>query len=259
MTFLTSKGTQIPVLTQQDTEKLDRVELTGVKRASATCETTKANLWLPGDKHMSSPHFAAKDHNENILGFNVLSSQTWQLMQSNICFSRSTLTLKGIQIPQCTHPTRRLPSLIQKLLMYHNTILCCSMKLNSWSYSWFGKDKSPPELTPHIIHRLIIRQTFTPRNSPVWLKTGTEMAINCSLLACRQGGTRFGEKRNANTDPFTTAVPNIKEPVTQLQGVLHSWMATLDVKYMFFVIPLQQHKAWFIFIWKHIFNRLLQG
>lgn len=84
MTFLIDKGAQIPVLIEQDTEKLDRVEITGVNRANATCQTTKANLWLPGDKHMSSPHFVAKDHNENILGFNVLSSQTWQLMQSNI-------------------------------------------------------------------------------------------------------------------------------------------------------------------------------
>lgn len=244
---------------------MDRVEITGANRASATFQTTKANLWLPGDKHIL-PHFAAKDHNENVLGFNVLSSQTWQLMQSNVWSSCSTLTLKEIQIPQCMHPTGCLLSLIQKLIVFHNTILCCSMKLSSWSYSWFGKkDKSTPEPTLLIIHRLIICQTFTPCNSPVWWKTGREMAIRCWLLAHRQGGTRFGEKRdpNAKTEPLTTAVPNIKELVNHLQGAPHSWMATLDVKYIFFVIPLQEHnKACFTFSWKgvqHIFDRLLQG
>lgn len=104
MTFVIDKGTQIPVLTQQDTERLDRVEITGMNTASVTCQTTKANLWFPGDKHTSCPHFAVKDHNESISGFSVLSSQTWQLMQSNIWSSRSTLTLKEIQIPQCIHP-----------------------------------------------------------------------------------------------------------------------------------------------------------
>lgn len=109
MPFLIGKGTQIPVLTEQDTEKLDRVEITGVNRASATCQSTKANLWLPGDKHMSSPQYAAKDHNGNILGFNVLSSQTWQLMQSSVWSSCSTLTLKEIQIPHSPHRVLTLP------------------------------------------------------------------------------------------------------------------------------------------------------
>lgn len=131
MIFLIDKGTHIPVLTQQDTEKLGRVEITGMNGASAMCQTTKANLWLPGNKHAFCPCFAGKDHNENIFGFDVLSSQTWQLMQSNFWSSRSTLTLKEIQILQCIHPTRHLHSLIQKLLMYHDTSLCCSTKLNS--------------------------------------------------------------------------------------------------------------------------------
>lgn len=109
MPFLIGKGTQIPVLTEQDTEKLDRVEITGVNRASATCQSTKADLWLPGDKHMSSPQCAAKDHNGNILGFNVLSSQTWQLMQSSVWSSCSTLTLKEIQIPHSPHRVLTLP------------------------------------------------------------------------------------------------------------------------------------------------------
>lgn len=144
----------------------------------------------------------------------------------------------------------------------YNSLLQHEIQLLKLQLIW-KKGKSPPEPTPHIIHWLIIRQTFTPCNSPVWLKTGTEMAINCWLLAHRQGGTRFGEKRDAKTDPLSTVVPNIKEPVTQLQGVPHSWMATLDVKYMIFVIPLQEHnKAWFTFTGEgvqRIFNRLLQG
>jgi len=33
----------------------------------------------PSKKRMLSTHFAVKDHNENILGFNVLSRRTWCL------------------------------------------------------------------------------------------------------------------------------------------------------------------------------------
>jgi len=74
--FLIDTEAQISILTQQDAEKLSIqsrwqcVKITGVNGASAVCQTAKANLWLPGEKHMLSTHFAVKSHNENILGFN---------------------------------------------------------------------------------------------------------------------------------------------------------------------------------------------
>lgn len=168
MTFVIDKGTQIPVLTQQDTEKLGRVEITGVNRASATCQTTKANLWLPGDKHVSSPHFAVKDHNENIFGFDVLSSQTWQLMQSNIWSSHSTLTLKEIQILQCIHPTLTLPYSKTTNVPQYKSLLQPKIELLKLQLIW-KQDKSTPKPTPHIMLQLITHQTFTPYDWPVWL------------------------------------------------------------------------------------------
>lgn len=100
----------------------------------------------------------------------------------------------------------------------------------------------------------IITRAHSPYNSPVCLVKKTNgrwrLTIDYRWL-------------NANTTPLTAAVPNILELVTQIQGASHSWMATLDVKDMFFMIPLQEHnKVQFTFTWKGIqytFNRLPQG
>jgi len=77
--FLIDTEAQISILAQQDAEKLgiqprqQQINITGVNGVSAVCQTAKVNLWLPGEKRMSSTHFAVKDHNENILGFYISS------------------------------------------------------------------------------------------------------------------------------------------------------------------------------------------
>lgn len=68
---------------------------------------------------------------------------------------------------------------------------------------------------------------------------------------------------NANTASLTAALPNIAEIVTQIQSHNHQWMAAIDVKDMFFMVPLQEEeKSQFTFTWRGIqytFNRLPQG
>ena len=61
-----------------------RVKITSVNGASVVCQTAKVNLWLPGEKRMSTTHFAIKDHHENILGFGVLNGRTWCLPNGNV-------------------------------------------------------------------------------------------------------------------------------------------------------------------------------
>lgn len=50
-----------------------RVKITGVNGANAVCQTAKVNSWLPDEKRMLSTRFAVKDHNDNLLGFDVLN------------------------------------------------------------------------------------------------------------------------------------------------------------------------------------------
>lgn len=58
-------------------------------------------------------------------------------------------------------------------------------------------------------------------------------------------------------------IPNITSLVTVIQAAAHPWMAALDVKDTFFMIPLrEQNKTQFAFTWEgrqHIFSWLLQG
>lgn len=102
--------------------------------------------------------------------------------------------------------------------------------------------------------RGIIARMHSPYNSPVCLVE--KLNGQCQLM-------NDYRQLNANTTPLTATVPNIAALVTQIQEASHPWMATLDVKDMFFMIPLQEHdKAQFAFTWKGIqyaFNGLLQG
>ena len=68
---------------------------------------------------------------------------------------------------------------------------------------------------------------------------------------------------NSNILPLTAAVPNISPVVAAIQVAAYLWMAALDVKDMFPMIPLRdEDKPQFAFTWEGIqyaFNRLPQG
>ena len=56
---------------------------------------------------------------------------------------------------------------------------------------------------------------------------------------------------NANTGPLTTAVPNIAELFSTIQEHVHRNLATVDVKDMFFMVPLQpEDQTHFAFTWE---------
>lgn len=102
--------------------------------------------------------------------------------------------------------------------------------------------------------RGIIARMHSSYNSPVCLLE--KLNGQCQLM-------NDYRQLDANTTPLTATVPNISALVTQIQEASHPWMATLDVKNMFFMIPFQEHdKAQFAFTWKGVqytFNGLLQG
>lgn len=68
---------------------------------------------------------------------------------------------------------------------------------------------------------------------------------------------------NANTGPLTAAVPNVTNLTATLQASAHKWMSVLDIKGMFFIVPVREEdKPKFAFTWEgtqYEFNRLLQG
>lgn len=45
-------------------------------------------------------------------------------------------------------------------------------------------------------------------------------------------------RHNASTYPLTTVVPNLAELITSIQEKAHPIMATIDVKDIFFMIPI---------------------
>lgn len=63
--------------------------------------------------------------------------------------------------------------------------------------------------------------------------------------------------------PLTTAVPNIAELIATIQEQAHQIMATIDVKDMYFMVPLQeQDQEHFAFMWEYhqyTFTCLPQG
>jgi len=100
----------------------------------------------------------------------------------------------------------------------------------------------------------VLVPTHSPYNSPVW-PVGKPNGKWPLAVDYR----RF----NANTGPFTVAVPNIAELISTIQEHAHPILATIDAKDMFFTVPLQpQDQSRFAFTWEeqqYTFIRLPQG
>lgn len=100
----------------------------------------------------------------------------------------------------------------------------------------------------------VIVNTHSPFNSPVWPvpKPNGKWRLTIDF-----------RRLNANTDPLTAAVPNLAELITLIQEKAHSIMAPIDVKDMFFMIPLQpEDMDRSAFTWEgqqHTFTGLPQG
>ncbi|KAK4807063.1 hypothetical protein QYF61_018404 [Mycteria americana] len=110
------------------------------------------------------------------------------------------------------------------------------------------------EVIADLEKRQIISRTHSPYNSPVWPVRKPDGRWRLTVDYRRL---------NANTAPLTAAVPNIANLTATLQIAAHPWMAALDVKDMFFMVPLKEEdKEKFAFTWEGIqytFNRLPQG
>lgn len=88
----------------------------------------------------------------------------------------------------------------------------------------------------------IVVPTHSPFNSPVWLVRNPNGKWRLTIDYCRL---------NANSDPLTAAVPNIAGLIASIQEQAHPIRATMDVKDMIFMSPLQpEDKERFAFTWE---------
>ncbi|KAK4811127.1 hypothetical protein QYF61_019758 [Mycteria americana] len=248
--FLIDTGAQISLLTQQDAEKLglrprrQRVKITGVNGVSVQCQTAKVNLWLPGEKRMSSTRFAIKDHHENILGFDVLNGRTWRLPNGSVWSFGSNID---------PNPSRNREAAVRALRAA--PALPESKITNVPQYPLSAAARNGiSEVIADLEKRQIISRTHSPYNSPVWPVRKPDGRWRLTVDYRRL---------NANTAPLTAAVPNIANLTATLQIAAPPWMTALDVKDMFFMVPLKEEdKEKFAFTWEGIqytFNRLPQG
>lgn len=217
-----------------------RVNFTGIDGVVKTCPTAKINLWLPGEQRMTRAEVLVGASHSNLLGFDVLRGRMWKFPDGTAwSFAGRKKGLDTVKLGLLETSIPLPPSKITNVRQYPLPAAALA-----------GADGVVSDLEK----RNIIQRTHSPYNSPVWpVKKPT-------------GQWRFTvdyRKLNANTAPLTAAVPSIAEIVTMIKGAAHPWMAALDVKDMFFMIPLlEQDKAQFAFTWKGVqytFNRLPQG
>ncbi|GAB0206094.1 pol-like protein ENS-3 [Grus japonensis] len=251
--FLIDMGAQMSVITKETAECLNvkpgrrKVKFTGIDGIVKECPTAKIALWLPGEKKLTRTEVLVGAASTNTLGFNLLYGRVWKLPDGSVW------SFAGRGDGQIAWLEDDGPKAINLLEM--SVPLPPSKITNVKQYPLPAAAHSDIDgVVTDLEKRGIITRTHSPYNSPVWPVKNPNGQWRLTIDYRRL---------NANTAPLTAAVPNIAELVTQIQGASHPWMATLDVKDMFFMIPLQEHdKAQFAFTWKGIqytFNRLPQG
>ncbi|KAK4819569.1 hypothetical protein QYF61_007080, partial [Mycteria americana] len=213
--FLIDTGAQISLLTQQDAEKLgirprrQRVKITSVNGVSVQCQTAKVNLWLPGEKRMSSTRFAIKDHHENILGFDVLNGRTWRLPNGSVWSFGSNMD---------PSPARNREAAVRALRAAPAVPESKIANIPQYPISAAARN-GISEVIADLEKRQISSRTHSPHNSPVWPVRKPDGRWRLTVDYRRL---------NANTAPLTAAVPNIANLTATLQAAAHPWMAALD-------------------------------
>lgn len=163
--FLIDTGAQISLITLADAAKLNlkfkrkKVYLTGFNGNSTTAYIAKVRLWLPGEKRITSHMFAIADHEENILGYDILQGKTWQLPDGTVWSfgtaetSRSNLFGKNRRVK----------------LLKMAPILPVSTVTNVKQYPIpLAAKQGITEVIKNLEQRDIIFRTHSAYNSPVW-------------------------------------------------------------------------------------------
>ena len=242
--FLIATGAQIRVLNRQQADELGikpsrkTINILGVTGVAEKRPIARTQLWLPGEKRTMAVEVALSPCKGNRLGFDVLAGRQWCLPGGRLwSFGSREAEATDVRVLQ---PAPALP---------HSKLTCIPQyPLPS------AARRGITELLDDLERRQIISPAHSPYNSPVWPVRKPEGQWRLTM--------DYG-KLNTTALALTAAVPSIASIVTAMQAAAHAWMATLDIKDMFFMVPLREEdKPQFAFTWEgtqYTFNRLPQG
>ncbi|KAK4810916.1 hypothetical protein QYF61_013324 [Mycteria americana] len=212
-----------------------KIWVTDVFGNSLPQNTATVKCWLPEEDSPIWVVMAVGPYPVNILGLDVLKGRGWEDSSGKEWKFGSTTT--SVQLLQMA-PTLP-PSKIVNVKPYPLPL---------------GAREGISPVIKELQEQGVIIQTHSPYNSPVWpvRKPNGKWRLTIDY-----------RRLNAGTGPLTAAVPNIAELVSTIQEQSHNILATIDIKDMFFMVPLQENdRGRFAFTWdgiQYTFTRLPQG
>lgn len=212
-----------------------RIWVTDVFGNSRPQSTARVKCWLPGDESPIEVLMILGRLPTNILGLDLLRGRAWvDSKGKEWVFGLPTVTVRLLQsAPELP------PSKVVNVKPYPLPL---------------GAREGIAPVISDLKEKGIIIPVHSPYNSPVWPVRKPDgrwrLTVDYRHL-------------NANTGPLTAAVPNIAELIATIQEQAHPILATIDVKDMFFMVPLQDSdRERFAFTWEGVqytFTRLPQG
>ncbi|GAB0209514.1 pol-like protein ENS-3 [Grus japonensis] len=181
------------------------------------------SLRLPGEDSATTVAMVVGELPFNLLGLDVLKGKTWiDNKGRQWSFGSPTVDIRLLQAAPLLPPSK-LTNVKPYLIP-------------------LGAREGITPVLEDLKGQGIVIPTHSPFNSPVWpvrKPNGTwRLTVDYRRL-------------NANTGPLTAAVPNIAELIATIQERAHLVMATVDVKDMFFMVPLQpEDQDRFAFTWE---------
>ena len=250
VTFLIDTGAQITALRQTEAEQCGisipskcLIVLNALGK-SQTVPMTPVTLWLPGEEGPVNTMAAVGPFQMNLLGIDILKGKQWRDTQRNSW---------SFGVPQIRQLTRTFGAAVR--LLQAAPPLPPSQLTNVKPYPLpLGAREGIAPVPEDLKKQGVVVPAQSPFNSPVWpvQKPGGTWRLTVDY-----------RRLNANTGPLTAVVPNIGELIATIQEQAHPIMATIDVKDMFFTVPLQpEDQDRFAFTWEgqqFTFTRLPQG
>lgn len=238
VTFLIDTGAQIPALRRTKAEQCGisapskNLIVLNAFGKTQSMPMTPATLWLPGEENPVNTMVAVGSFQMNLLGIDVLKGRQWRDTQGN------SWSFGVPQIRQLAETS----SLEVRLLQAAPT-LPPSKLTNVKPYPVpLGAREGITPVLEDLKKQGVVVPTHSPFNSPVWpvRKPNGKWRLTVDY-----------RRLNANTGPLTAAVPNIGELIAAIQEQSHPVMAVIDVKDMFFMVPLQpEDQDCFAFTWE---------
>ena len=214
VTFLIDTGAQVSALTEEDAERCGGFPLKRhfcVLNALGSTEIMKAapvRLTLPGEGGTMTIIMVVGDIPTNLLGMDALRGKQWEDSEGLLwTFGTPPLHVRLLQ----TAPPLPFSRVIKQYALP------------------LGAKEGIKPVMQELREMGVLINIHSPFNSPVWpvRKPNGKWRLTVDF-----------RRLNANADPLTAAVPDLAELIIIIQEKAHPIMATIDVKDMFFIIPL---------------------